>query len=70
MKAAINKTVLLTAFILFLGVYVMAYPLPPGHGHDDDQQPAPIGSGLAILMALGAAYGAKKVYNARRKFNG
>ncbi len=43
-------------------------PPPPGdHGGDEDQQPAPIGSGMVILLALGAAYGAKKVYTARKK---
>jgi len=33
---------------------------PPGGG-------APIGSGLLILMALGAAYGGKKVYDFNKK---
>jgi hypothetical protein len=28
---------------------------------------APIGSGLVILLALGAGYGSKLVYNARKK---
>lgn len=44
-------------------------PPPPGPGTGD--QPiggtAPIGSGLIILISMGAAYGAKKVYNARKR---
>ena len=42
-------------------------PPPPGHGNPNDQ-PAPLGSGLGILALLGIAYGAKKVYDARKDF--
>ncbi|MCF8302292.1 MAG: hypothetical protein K9I94_03375 [Bacteroidales bacterium] len=28
---------------------------------------APIGSGIALIITLGAGYGARKVYNARKK---
>jgi len=43
-------------------------PEPPGQGHGTggDLPPgggAPIGSGTFILIALGAAYGGKKIYN-------
>ena len=41
-------------------------PPPSGHGESGDQLPgggAPIGSGLFILLGLGAAYGGKKIYN-------
>ena len=31
------------------------YPMLPAHGQTDDQN-APVGSGIAILMGLGAAY--------------
>ncbi|MBI9039654.1 MAG: hypothetical protein JEY97_16105 [Bacteroidales bacterium] len=40
-------------------------PPPSGHGEQGDQLPgggAPIGSGLFILLSLGAAYGGKKIY--------
>ena len=62
---------LLTVLLLFVfGLSAMGQPPPPGqHGGNDDVQPAPIGSGLAILIALGAAYGAKKIYVARKKIN-
>lgn len=45
-------------------------PPPPGHGTTDPTVPggsAPIGEGLVFLVALGAAYGARKVYSMRRK---
>lgn len=42
-------------------------PPPPDQGEENDQQPAPIGGGIVILLAMGAAYGAKKVYTARKK---
>jgi len=35
---------------------------PTGGGHTPVGGGAPIGGGLIILMALGAAYGGKKVY--------
>lgn len=43
-------------------------PPPPPPGHPGDQ-PAPLGSGLGILAALGIAYGAKKIYDARKNFS-
>jgi len=47
-------------------------PPPPadGHGQSTDQLPgggAPLGTGIGILLALGGAYGAKKVYDIRKK---
>lgn len=41
-------------------------PPPSGHGQSGNQPAgngAPIGSGLGILLALGAAYGGKKVWD-------
>ena len=42
---------------------------PPGHGSSGDGQPmgAPIDGGLSILLAMGAAYGGKKLYQARKE---
>lgn len=46
-------------------------PNPPGsHGTDADADPgsgAPIGSGIVILLTLGAAYGTKKLYSLNKK---
>ncbi len=68
MKKLIKKPAIIALFVLFLSITAFPQPpLPPGHGEPDDQ-PAPIGSGIAILLALGVAYGAKKVYNARKNF--
>ena len=65
----IKKTLLLLVFIVFsAAAMAQAPPPPPGqHGLEDNQE-APIGSGIGILLALGAAYGAKKVYDARKRF--
>ena len=39
----------------------VATPLLPHHGSDDNQ-PAPLGSGIAILVGLGSAYLVRKNY--------
>jgi hypothetical protein len=45
-------------------------PPPPGeHGQNGNQPPgggAPITGGIGILLALGAAYGGKKIYNLKK----
>jgi hypothetical protein len=45
-------------------------PPPPSHGTTDHNVPgggAPVGEGIIFLVAMGAAYGARKVYSMRRK---
>ena len=44
-------------------------PPPPGHSTTGNVPGggAPIGSGVVILLVLGAAYGGKKVYDFRKK---
>lgn len=44
-------------------------PPPPDHGDTGNQNGgnAPIGSGIAILLGLGAAYGGKKLYDVRKE---
>ncbi len=45
-------------------------PPPPRHGTEDPTVPgggAPVGEGVVLLIAMGAAYGARKVYSMRRK---
>jgi len=75
MKKAI-KIVLLTVFLITFTVALnslMAQPMPGGDPSGGGGNPppvggfAPIGSGLVILLALGAGYGSKKVYDARKK---
>jgi hypothetical protein len=71
MKKNIIKLVLILSFSV-TSIAIMAQgaapPPPPsgGIGQSGDQNQggggAPIGSGLGILLALGAAYGSKKVY--------
>jgi hypothetical protein len=66
----IKKTLLLLVFIVFSAAAMAQAPPPPPpgqHGLEGNQE-APIGSGIGILLALGAAYGAKKVYDARKRF--
>lgn len=65
------KLILTGLFILFLSAGIMAQtdpPDPPGeHGGDADVPGrAPIGSGIFILLSLGAAYGGKKVFDFRK----
>ena len=74
MKKAI-RIVLLTVFFITFTVALnslLAQPMPGGDPSGGGVNPpvggyAPIGSGLIILLALGAGYGSKKVYNARKK---
>lgn len=70
---ALLKILFLTLFTLN-SILLLAQGAPPpppdGHGGDTNQpagNTAPIGSGMAILLALGAAYGGKKVYDFRKK---
>ena len=56
-------------FVLFALVGFSQPPPPPsGHGETGNQSggDAPIGSGLAILIGLGAAYGSKKLYDLKK----
>ncbi|MBU1370106.1 MAG: hypothetical protein KJ578_12380 [Bacteroidetes bacterium] len=69
MKKIIAQLVLVIG--LFLSSQAMLAQGPPeppdGHGETTNQDPgggAPIGGGLGILLALGAAYGGRKVYKA------
>lgn len=76
----ILKRILTITAILFLQVsFLMAQgpgdppPPPPGggHGSNTNEEPggggAPIGNGLFILSLLAAGYGAKKLYDHKKK---
>ena len=72
MRKNIFRYVLLIMFALFsFSVAAQPQPSPPGPPGEDQSgdQPAPLGNGLAILAVLGLAYGAKKLYDARKDFN-
>lgn len=70
MKKAI-KILTLTALLTGGSLILNAQPLPGGDPGSQGGTPVggfvPVGSGLVILMALGASYGAKKVYDLRKK---
>ena len=73
----LKKTLVITILCIIFGLFTITAfsqgpgaPPPPDHGSEGTQNQggrAPIGSGLAILLALGAGYGAKKYYDGRKK---
>ena len=71
-KAIIN--LIITGLLIIVPVIITCPsappPPPPPGGPGGDTPiggPAPIGSGVIMLISMGAAYGAKKVYNARKR---
>ncbi len=58
--------------MLCLGFGAMGQAPPPSqHGQEGNQgmgRGAPIGDGWIILLVLGAAYGAKKIYDTRKHY--
>ena len=70
MKTLIKMTVISFVFSLFFLLPASVNADPPGmpggnHGSNGDAPPgggAPIGGGIAMLIAMSAAYGGKKVY--------
>jgi hypothetical protein len=63
--------VLTLFFIASVSVAQTQAPPPPAHGSTTGTTvpggSAPVGEGLVLLIAFGAAYGARKVYSMRRK---
>ena len=69
--------ILVISALFFLAPIALLAQSPPhpnngnvpgsGNGNTPVGGGAPIGSGLVMLMALGAAYGTKKVYNLRKE---
>lgn len=65
MKKILTTSLVLFSLLLGSQQLISQPPPPPGeHGDTGNQNAgnAPIGGGLFILLGLGAAYGAKKVY--------
>ena len=74
MKKAILSLIITGLFLTIPVIFATASappPPPPPDGAGTSDNPiggaAPIGSGLVLLISMGAAYGAKKVYNARKR---
>ena len=68
MKKIILQSVLVISFTFFAAGAFAQVPPPPGDHGQSGNQPAgnaPIGSGLFILLGLGAAYGGRKIYKAK-----
>ena len=68
--SAIALLVFLCAPILTNNIFADQPPDPgggPGGGDLPVGGGSPIGGGLIIMVAMGAAYGAKKAYDGRRK---
>ncbi|MCK9452139.1 MAG: hypothetical protein M0Q90_10650 [Bacteroidales bacterium] len=65
--------ILLTALLFMTATGLMAQnpPDPPGEGANNSGNQtggsAPIGGGLGIMLTLGAAYGARKVYQFKQQ---
>jgi hypothetical protein len=69
MKRKIIHLIAVVGFAMIGNGLLAQVPPPPpgGHGQGGNQPAgggAPIGSGIGILLALGAAYGGKKIYQA------
>jgi hypothetical protein len=66
------KKIILTIAIVLGGLGLFAQPVPPppsSHGLPGNQPGggAPIDGGFSILLAMGAIYGASKVYQIKMK---
>jgi hypothetical protein len=73
MKNITRLVLIIAAFLIvpLTTVFADTPPDPGSGGPGGGDQPvgggAPIGGGLIILMALGAGYGSKKIFDARNK---
>ncbi|MEI7982131.1 MAG: hypothetical protein WCI71_10795 [Bacteroidota bacterium] len=70
MKKLFSALLVFTFISLSIAALAQAPPPPPGNpsgGGGGGPVGAPIDGGLGILLAMGAAYGGKKLYQIRRK---
>ncbi|MCD4789325.1 MAG: hypothetical protein K8R37_04935 [Bacteroidales bacterium] len=71
----IIRSVILLAFLFFSPIFLNNIfadcPPDPGGGPGSGDPPvgggSPVGGGLLIMISLGAIYGSKKVFDARKK---
>ncbi len=75
MKKFIIKSIVIGCLFALpiLSEQLYAQPVPPpsgggngGHGLNGDQQGAPLDGGISLLLALGVAYGGKKINSMRK----
>jgi len=74
MKKKIFSTMMIAALLMF-PLFITAQTKDPGNPPEGPGEPggdpigggAPVGSGLVILLTMGAAYGGKKLYNLRKE---
>lgn len=77
MKNRFKITAVSLTLGFILGINVIAFtqppPPPPEHGSGGNNAPAggmaPVGSGLVLMLGLGAAYGGKKLYSAWKRID-
>lgn len=70
MKKSIITLLVIIASVTTTNLLAQAPPPPPpDHGETGNQNGgnAPIGSGIFILLGLGAVYGGKKIYGMRKE---
>ncbi len=72
-KASFLTLLIFVSLVFATSVFAQDPPPPPGGGHGGGGAlppgggGAPVGEGFLLLAALSAAYGGKKVFNARQK---
>lgn len=73
MKHTILKVAILSILVA-IPTLIFSQPSPGSNSNGDPVSgnpigggAAPVGSGIALLLALGAGYGAKRIYDARKK---
>jgi len=71
MKKSIGVLILIFIFVAAASVMLNAAPPPPPNGGPTVDETyiggVPIAGGVLIMIALAAGYGARKLYNARKR---
>lgn len=69
-KNIFRNSIIIILFIIPFSLFSQGDPPPPPPGHTETGNTngeAPIGSGLFILIGLGAVYGGKKINDLKKK---